>query len=97
MVGLALKVLVSGSWNSPTITMMQNTCKNGTQGSIISAHFFYTTVASTISPILFNGIVKNFNTALNPGIYGILLTIFCGVGYLGSVPFFWKAGREFKK
>lgn len=97
LIALAAKVLVSGLWNSPNLTMLQNTVKNSNQGKTLSAYFFYNTIASTISPIVFNKVAIAFNCASNPTLYGPILTLFCLIGYGGSVPFFWKAGKEYKK
>jgi hypothetical protein len=33
----------------------------------------------------------------NPAIYGKLIFAFSMIGYLGSIPFFWKGGKEYKK
>lgn len=97
IVGLAAKVFVSTSWYSPTLTMMQNTTKETNQGQINSAYNFYTTLASTVSPLIFSRIATELDVANNPNLYGTIITGFCVIGYLGSVPFFYKAGREYEK
>ena len=33
----------------------------------------------------------------NPKLYGPLITTFDGISYLGSIPFWWKAGKNYKK
>lgn len=33
----------------------------------------------------------------NPYLYGPIITIFVCLSYLGSVPFWWLAGKEYKK
>jgi hypothetical protein len=33
----------------------------------------------------------------NPALYGPIITAFVSLSYLGSVPFWWKAGKEYKK
>ena len=35
--------------------------------------------------------------SVNPSVYGQLLGIFAGIGYWGSIPFFYLAGRSYKK
>jgi hypothetical protein len=77
--------------------MMQNTTQSETQGNIIGAHLFYTALAATISPAVFGYLANSLGAAANPAIYGFLLTLFTLIGYGGSVPFFWLAGREYKK
>lgn len=94
---IALKILVSGSWHSPCLTMMQNTTQSGTEGNIIGAHLFYTALAATISPAVFGYLANFLGAAANPSIYGFLLTGSTILGYGGSVPFFWLAGREYKR
>ena len=33
----------------------------------------------------------------NPALYGPIITAFVSISYLASVPFWWKAGKEYKK
>lgn len=33
----------------------------------------------------------------NPALYGPIITAFVSFSYLASVPFWWKAGKEYKK
>lgn len=33
----------------------------------------------------------------NPALYGPIITAFVSSSYLASVPFWWKAGKEYKK
>ena len=49
-----LKVLVSGTYSGPAITMIQNTSPLSQQGNVISVYFFCITVAQTIGPAVFN-------------------------------------------
>mmetsp|Transcript_1212 Transcript_1212/g.2209 ORF Transcript_1212/g.2209 Transcript_1212/m.2209 type:complete len:345 (+) Transcript_1212:688-1722(+) len=94
---LCVKILVSGSYTSPAITMMQNTSNSRTQGNLISAHFFYTTLASTISPAVLGYLSTVLDAPSNPMIYGRIILAFVLTGYVGSVPFFWKAGLHYKE
>ena len=55
----ALKVLVSGTYSGPAITMMQNTTPIDQQGNVISIYFFSITFAQTIAPIVFNYIANS--------------------------------------
>ena len=77
--------------------MMQNTTKSETQGNLIGAHLFYTALAATVSPALFGFMANSLGAASNPSIYGYIVTLFSVIGYGGSVPFFWLAGKEYKK
>jgi len=49
----ALKVLFSGTYSGPAITMIQNTSPQEQQGNVVSVYFFCITLAQTISPVIF--------------------------------------------
>jgi MFS family permease len=92
-----LKVLVSGTYSGPAITMIQNTSPLNQQGNVISVYFFCITIAQTIGPFVFNIIANWYGCFTNPAMYGPLITAAIGVSYLGSIPFWWKAGKEYTK
>ena len=92
----ALKVLVSGTYSGPAITMIQNTSPLDQQGNVVSLYFFCITLAQTISPGIFGAIANFFGCLTNPALYGPLITAFVGVSYLGSIPFWWKAGKAYE-
>ena len=94
---ITLKTFLSASFNSPAMTMMQNTTGSKHQGKIISGHMFYQTVAATLCPILFSKIATTMGAAANPSLYGKILALFALVGYWGSIPFWWLAGRSYKE
>jgi MFS family permease len=97
IIAITLKTLLSGGFSSPAITMMQNTTSSKDQGNIISSHMFYTTIVATFTPILF-GLVSNiFGAASDPRIYGYVLTLFAGLGYWGSIPFWFLAGKSYEE
>ena len=54
-------------------------------------------MAATICPILFSKVGMGLGAAANPAIYGKLVAIFALVGYWGSIPFWWLAGKSYKK
>ena len=54
MIMITFKTLLSASFTSPAITMMQNTTNSKEAGGMISAHMFYTTIAATLSPMIVN-------------------------------------------
>jgi len=93
----ALKVLVSGTYSGPAITMMQNTAPTSQQGSVVSVYFFSITMAQTIAPIIFGYFAKWAGVLANPVLYGPLITGFVAVSYLGSLPFWFRAGKHYKK
>lgn len=88
----ALKVLVSGTYSGPAITMIQNTSPQSQQGNVVSVYFFCITLGQTISPVIFGWIANYLGALSNPKLYGPLITAFVGLSYLGSIPFWWKAG-----
>ena len=94
---ITLKTLLSGGFQSPAITMMQNTTSSKDQGNIISSHMFYTTVMATVCPIFFSFVSNYFGAGGDPRIYGYVLTSFAALGYWGSIPFWWLAGRSYKE
>ena len=63
----------------------------------MSLYFFCITLAQTISPAIFGAIANKFGVLTNPALYGPLITAFVGVSYLGSIPFWWKAGKAYEK
>lgn len=56
MIMISLKSFTSAGYQSPAITMMQNTTASKDQGKIISAYLFYTTIMATICPAMFSHI-----------------------------------------
>lgn len=63
----------------------------------MSVYFFCITVAQTISPAIFGYLANSFGALTNPVLYGPLITGFVGLSYLGSIPFWFKAGKAYKK
>merc|ERR1712137_1484608 len=93
----ALKVLFSGTYSGPAITMIQNTSPQDQQGNVVSVYFFCITLAQTISPVIFGAIANNMGALTNPKLYGPLITSFVGLSYLGSIPFWYMAGKNYNK
>lgn len=92
----ALKVLVSGTYSGPAITMIQNTSPLSQQGNVVSVYFFCITVAQTLSPAIFGIFANKFGCLANPAMYGPLITAAVVFGYLGSLPFWFRAGKAYK-
>ena len=95
MACFALKILVSGSYFSPAITMMQNTTASSDSGFVVSCYMFFAHLAQTVSPLIFSFLAKSMGAVANPRIYGYLLFGAVALGYLGSNIFYWKAGRAY--
>ena len=64
---------------------------------MISVYFFSITIAQTIGPLVFNILANYFGCLANPALYGPMITAFIGLSYVGSIPFWWKAGKEYTK
>lgn len=94
---MAIKYFVAECWMSPAITMMQATVKPEDQGNIVSAHLFYLTVVGCISTVCLGQLANVFGAAANPAVYGKLISLWSAIGYIGSIPCFWKAGKLYKK
>ena len=63
----------------------------------MSAHLFYMTVIGCLSTICLGQCANIFGAQANPAVYGKLIWVWSMVGYLGSIPTFWKAGKVYKK
>ena len=97
MAFMAVKYLLSESWMSPAITMMQSTVEPKKQGSIVAAHLFYVTSAGCFSAVLLGQLANMFGAAANPSVYGKLIWAFSMIGYLGAIPSFWRGGQYYKR
>jgi hypothetical protein len=64
---------------------------------MISAFYFYLTIAGTFSTLLVNYFGQVLNVAANPLMYSKILCVFEAISYLGSVPFFLLAGENYAK
>ena len=93
----ALKVLVSGTYSGPAITMIQNTSPLNQQGNVISLYFFCITLAQTISPIIFGWMANAMGCLATPKLYGPLITAFVALGNLGSLIFWYRGGKAYKE
>ena len=67
------------------------------QGNVVSAYFFVITIAQTIAPALFQVFAVRYDAFSNPKVYGPLIAAFTAVCYLGSVPFWYRAGKNYVK
>lgn len=92
---LFLKFLLTEGWMAPTITMMQSTVGPQQQGSIVSAYLFFLYFAGTASAVSLGAIANHFDAKSNPWVYGKVIFGGSLVGYLLSIPCFWKAGKAY--
>jgi hypothetical protein len=49
-----------------------------------------------LGPFVFDILVKKFGAVANPAIYGPLITFTTLLGFLGSCPFWYLAGKNYK-
>lgn len=94
---LFLKYLFTELWKAPTITMMQDTTKPEKQGAIVSVFLFFLTASGCLSTILMSQMAQLVGANLNPWLYGKLIFTGSTIGYLGSIPCYWLAGRHYKR
>jgi len=97
MVCFMFSVLVQGTYSGPAITMIQNTSPLSQQGNVVSLYFFCITLPQTVSPAIFSFFANKVGAIANPQLYGPLIAAFTVLGYVGSIPFWWKAGQHYKK
>ena len=88
-----LSILFSGSYFSPTITMMQNSTDRENSGNVVSIYTFVTAIAQTIAPLIFNILANFYGAQQKPQIYGYLISGFITFGYSIASIFYWKAGK----
>lgn len=82
---------------SPSVTMLQNTVGPNEQGSIVSAFHFYLTIVGCFSCVLLGNVANFFGAAGDPTVYGKLIFGWSLLGYLGSIPCFYKGGKFYKE
>ena len=92
---LLLKFLLTQGYMAPTMTMMQSTVPHNLQGNIVSAYLFFLGFAGTFSAISLGFVANYFGAQQNPWIYGKVIFFGSVVGYLLSIPCFWKAGKAY--
>lgn len=54
-------------------------------------------MAQTISPAIFGFFANKWGALANPALYGPIITAFVATSYLGSIPFWWRAGKAYEK
>jgi hypothetical protein len=97
MIAITCKTFFSAGYTSPAITMMQNTTISKEQGNVISSHVFWTALSATVCPIFFGYVANLIGAPANPSLYGYVLAGFAFIGYWGSVPFWYLAGKSYTK
>lgn len=62
---------------------------------MISCYFFTISLAQTLGPAVVGHLAKVFGAVQNPAIYGKLITFTTAIGFFGSVPVWWFAGKAY--
>ena len=93
---LGFNYMFAEAWVSPAITMLLDSASPKNSGFAVNAFFFFCTLAGTLSTFSLQYLNKYLDADHNPCIYGYTLATYCLVSYLGSVPFFWMAGRSYE-
>jgi MFS family permease len=94
---LFFEYLFAECWSSPAITMLINAISPQNKGFAVSAYLFFTTISGTISTFLLGQFVQTFKLDEHPERFGYILCSFVFFSYLGSVPFFFLAGKSYKQ
>jgi len=89
--------LLTSAFSGPAITMMQNSSPKNQQGSVVSSYFFVVTLAQTLGPLVLGFLCNKFGAVANPTIYGPLITLTTFIGFLGSCPWWYFAGKNYKR
>ena len=55
------------------------------------------TAIGCLSTVVLGQCAAAFGAINNPAIYGKLIWLWSMVGYIGSIPAFWKAGKVYKE
>ena len=66
-------------------------------GFTVSAYLFFTTIAGMISTAALDWLQNYLGAPDNIPLYGQTLCAFIMFSYVGSIPFFWLAGRSYEK
>ena len=97
LASIALKFIASEGWLSPSVTMMQRTVKPSEQGSIVSGFLFYLVCVGCGSTVLLGQVANMLGAPANPAIFGKLVCLWSLIGYAGSIPCYWMAGKKYTK
>ena len=77
--------------------MLINAISPENKGFAVSAYLFFTTISGTISTFLLGQFSETWDVKNYPARYGYILCAFVFFSYLGSIPFFYKAGNSYKE
>lgn len=93
---LFFEYLVAECWTGPAITLLINAISPQNKGFAVSAYLFFATLSGTLSTFLLGQFSDSYQLTLYPERYGYILCAFVFFSYLGSIPFFYLAGRSYE-
>ena len=95
MTMLALEYLCAENWIAPAITMLLNTISTENKGFGVSAFLFFSTLGGTLATAVAQPLFNHYDVEDNPGRSGRILCVLVLISYLGSLPFFFLAGKAY--
>ena len=96
MACFGIQTLLSAAFSGSAITMMQTSSPKAIQGTVISSYFACATMAQSFGPLICAELAKVVGAAANPALYGPLICALIAVGYTGSVPIWYRAGKFYE-
>lgn len=92
---LALEYLSAENWIAPAITMLINTISSENKSFAVSAFLFFCTIGGTIATAIAQPLFNAYDVTENRQRSGHILCVLVLFAYLGSIPFFYLAGKSY--
>ena len=92
---LALEYLCAENWIAPAITMLINTISPKNKSFAVSAFLFFCTIGGTVATAVAQVLFESFDVSNNRQRSGYILCVLVLFSYLGSIPFFFLAGKSY--
>lgn len=92
---LGVNYLFAEATGSPSITMLLDTTSPKNPGLTVAVYLLFATLAGTLSTTLLDALNTYLGAADHVETYGYTLAGFTLFSYLGSVPFFYLAGKSY--
>lgn len=92
---LGINYLFAESWGSPAITMLMDSTSVENMGFAVSAYLFMTTIGGMLATTALGLIQSRLDAESDVSLYGTTLCYFMMFSYLGSIPFWYLAGRSY--
>ena len=92
---LALNYLFAEGYISPSITMILNSISPQNYGFATSVNNLVFTIAGSIATISLNAVNQHYDIDNHPHRSGYIICAFACFAYVGAIPFFVLAGKEY--